>query len=315
MSLESVNSNETEVMEQLDAPKTKRGRVSKEALKKQKEASLVRELVDEKDPSYQKELKTPELVRKNKDTIVNSVFVSKDYSKFKLLQGNRSVDPAHIQELINSMKEDYLQMPIHVNEKFQVIDGQHRLEVCQELNYPVYYIMHDGWKLDEVHILNTHQVNWNSLDYLYSWASRGHDQYKIFLKFMEDYKFGYQVTYALLTNTTSAPRGHKTKEFRRGKFEVADLQRANKIAEVIREFAPFYFGYHATNKFSFRDNFCLAIIRIANKNIEYIEELVLRFKTGVAPTLYHQPLVSDYVKTLEDVYNKNRHGNNKVRWV
>jgi hypothetical protein len=258
---------------------------------------------------------THRLIRKNKDISVNQVFVTNDYLKFKFLEGNRGVDPAHVKELVNSMGEKYLEMPIHVNGRFEVIDGQHRVEACQELQLPVYYIMHDDWGLNEVHVLNTHQVNWNSLDYLHSHAKRGNEHYQTFEKFMEDYGFGYQVSYALLTNTTSAPRGHKTKEFRRGKFEVADLQRAIKIADVIKQFAPFYAGYNTALNFKFRDNFCLAIIRIANKNIEYIEELLAKFTSGVAPVLYHRPLVSDYIKELEELFNHGKHANSRVRWI
>jgi hypothetical protein len=294
--------------------KNKAGRVTKETQKKAKEATISREAASEVEPSYPKELKTAELVRRNKDVSVNQVFVTNDYAKFKFLQGNRSVDPAHVQELVNSMSENYLQMPIHVNQNFQIIDGQHRLEALQILEKPVYYIMHDGWSLDEVHILNTHQVNWSSLDYLNSYVSRGNQQYKIFQKFMDDYGFGYQVSYALLTGTSSAPRGHKTKEFRKGRFEVVDLQKAISVAEIIKSFAHFYVGFHAHSKISYRDNFCLAIIRIANKNIDYIDELLEKFKK-TAPMLYHRALVVDYIKDLEDQYNKGKHSNNIVRWV
>jgi hypothetical protein len=310
-----TNSDASTELKVYQDPKKKRvGRVTKEVQKKEKEATISREPASIKEVNYPKELKTAELVRMNKDVSVNQVFVTNDYTKFKLLQGNRSVDPAHVQELVNSMQEQYLQMPIHVNQDFQVIDGQHRLEACQELGLPIYYMLHDGWALDEVHILNTHQVNWNSIDYLHSFASRGNDQYKIFLKFMEDYGFGYQVSYALLTSTSSAPRGHKTKEFRKGKFEVVDLQRAVKLADIIKTFASFYAGYHTMNKVSYRDNFCLAIIRVANKNMDYVEELLEKF-SRTAPMLYHRPLVIDYIKDLEDQYNKGKHSNNSVRWV
>jgi hypothetical protein len=310
--IKSDTSNEIKVYQ--DPKKRKSGRVTKDEQKKVKEATIIREPVSNKGEKYPKELKTAELVRRNKDVSVNQVFVTNDYTKFKLLQGNRSVDPAHVQELVNSMGEQYLQMAIHVNQDFQVIDGQHRLEACQELKLPIYYIMHDGWALDEVHILNTHQVNWNSIDYLHSFASRGNEQYQIFLKFMEDYGFGYQISYALLTSTSSAPRGHKTKEFRKGKFEVVDLQRAIKLAEIIKTFAKFYAGFHTQNKVSYRDNFCLAIIRIANKSMDYVDELLEKFNK-TTPMLYHRPLVVDYMKDLEDQYNKGKHSNNAVRWV
>ena len=49
------------------------------------------------------------------------------------------------------MKKKYLVSPILVNEKMEVIDGQHRLQAQKELNLPTYYIKNKGYDLLHKH--------------------------------------------------------------------------------------------------------------------------------------------------------------------
>ena len=60
--------------------------------------------------------------------IINQVIKTNDYNTFKVMPGNRPVNKLHVRRLSKSMEEKHLMSPILVNEKMQVIDGQHRLE-------------------------------------------------------------------------------------------------------------------------------------------------------------------------------------------
>ena len=71
----------------------------------------------------------------------NQVQTSSDYAKFKTLIGNRKPNELHIKRLISSFKERYLFSPILVNEKMQIIDGQHRFLSAKELNLPINYLV------------------------------------------------------------------------------------------------------------------------------------------------------------------------------
>ena len=47
--------------------------------------------------------------------------ISKDYDKFKFINGNRPVDDRHVNKLVASMKQHYVPTPIIVNSKNQMV--------------------------------------------------------------------------------------------------------------------------------------------------------------------------------------------------
>lgn len=64
----------------------------------------------------------------------NEIKRTNNYDMFKRLEGNRFVDPKKVNKLKKSINEvGYISNPIIVNEKMEVIDGQHRLEALKEL--------------------------------------------------------------------------------------------------------------------------------------------------------------------------------------
>ena len=56
---------------------------------------------------------------------------------FKKIKGNRIVNKSNLNAIITSMEQQQLVSPIMINEKFEIIDGQHRFEACKELGLPV----------------------------------------------------------------------------------------------------------------------------------------------------------------------------------
>ena len=71
---------------------------------------------------------------------VVKVLYEKNHTKFTLLDNNRDIDIRHVAALMASMKKHGQLMPIIVNENLEVIEGQHRLKACTELDIPVAYI-------------------------------------------------------------------------------------------------------------------------------------------------------------------------------
>ena len=60
-----------------------------------------------------------------------------DYNKFRKLNGNRPVRPNHVKRIVESMQKQLLPTFIEVNEHYEIIDGQHRIEALKELELPV----------------------------------------------------------------------------------------------------------------------------------------------------------------------------------
>ena len=109
---------------------------------------------------------------------VNKVYKTNDLSVFNQIKGNRPPNPQHIRRLADSIKTNgILQNPIIVNEKMDVIDGQHRLLAAKEANSSVFYIVVDGYELNEVQVLNLNQKNWTSKDFLEGYADMGIESY------------------------------------------------------------------------------------------------------------------------------------------
>lgn len=84
----------------------------------------------------------------------NQVHTTTDYFLFfKPIEGNRNKNIIHLSRLKKSISENYLFTVIIVNEKYEIIDGQHRFECVKELKLPLHYIVCKGYGLNEVHVL------------------------------------------------------------------------------------------------------------------------------------------------------------------
>lgn len=130
---------------------------------------------------------------------VATVYMADDLSIFKSLIGNRNVKENRKQILIESIdKNGYITNPIIVNEKYQVIDGQGRLEACKELELPIPYIIIPGIGIDECMVLNANMKNWSTMDFIESYANQGNDDYK---RLFDLCKMGVGIRTVMFTNS------------------------------------------------------------------------------------------------------------------
>lgn len=68
-----------------------------------------------------------------------------DYKMFRTMPENRIVKQARVAKIIMSFRKvGYIPIPIVVNERYEVIDGQGRLSACQQLGIPVSYMVIPG---------------------------------------------------------------------------------------------------------------------------------------------------------------------------
>lgn len=192
-------------------------------------------------------------------TEVNKVYKTNDLSIFKVIGGNRIPNPQHIKRLKTSILENgMLCNPILVNEKMEVIDGQHRLLACKECDSFIYFIILKNYNLNEVHTLNLNQKNWTKKDFMEGYADMGLESYiklKIFIEKNPDYGFADCVS--LCSNTAAAAsivnstRLLKTdgfisnaQVFTKGTWKGKDFELANEWADKIKLIKPYYNGYN-----------------------------------------------------------------------
>lgn len=228
------------------------------------------------------------------------VHTTKDYSLFKTLNGNRDVNHIHLSRLKDSMNKKHLTTIIMVNEKFEIIDGQHRFLISQELNLPINYIISKNYGLNEVQILNANMKNWQTVDYVNGYCDLGFKDYIIYRDFVNKYDFQGQVAVLLLSGEEAYGNGKENPatRFKEGKFKVKDLDNANKMAEKIMMIEPYYKGY-------LRRSFVFALIGMfKNENFEFTEFIA---KLKQQPTTMQDCTSRTQYKVLiEEIYNYRR---------
>lgn len=133
--------------------------------------------------------------------VSNLVKSSITYDRFKLLPGNRDMTPGHIKRLMRAIQEhpEILEaQPILVNEKMQIIDGQHRFEAAKGLGLPIYYVVVPGIGIEVARSLNVMQRKWEPIDFARSYAASGNENYRIYIKIREQYNLPHNIVMSAL---------------------------------------------------------------------------------------------------------------------
>ena len=245
--------------------------------------------------------------------VVNQVRKTNDYSLFKPLVGNRVVNKLHVKRLKDSFEKTYLLNPIIVNDKYEIIDGQHRFQSARELGKPVNFIVAPGYGLREVQVLNENMKNWRKEDYLNAYCDLGHPEYLRFKGFMELFPdFSISICEALLKNlsNTASSMNSRSKEliseankngtflikdFQEGNFKIRDYNYAVENAEKLMMIKPYYDGYNRTT-------FVSAMISIF-KNENYNHAQLLSKLSYQPNAIQHCANVTQYKLLIEEIFN------------
>lgn len=183
----------------------------------------------------------------NKEVLKPSgvVYSTSDYTIFSSLDGNRIVNPFHVKKLVHSMKEKDLMIPIIVNEKYQVIDGQHRLAARTNLNLEVPFIICKNYTLDDVHRANANHMKWTQLDFLKGYSEAGNSNYEFMLNLYNENSENINVSNVLRV-TSNICQNINGRKFVDGTWEI-DLFERLAITDIIVKLVELskVFGYKA----------------------------------------------------------------------
>lgn len=172
--------------------------------------------------------------------LVGKIYRTTDYKKFKRLVGNRKIDQAKIKKIIKSIKEvGYIMSPLIVNEKMEIIDGQHRLEALIQLGMPVDFIIVDGAGVNECIALNINQTSWTLIDYIESYAETGSVSYMYLLQLIRAY--GKKLQNKVILNVAAGKVENNTKLIKDGGFvcTIEDYNHAVKVLSYLLNFRSF----------------------------------------------------------------------------
>jgi hypothetical protein len=223
------------------------------------------------------------------------VHTTSDYFLFKSIDGNRNLNLLHLNRLKESMSKNYLFTVIIVNEKNEIIDGQHRFESCKELELPIHYIKCYGYGLEEVHILNQNSKTWNSDDYLEGYVKLGYKDYIKYSDFKNKYGLGHNECMSLLSGSHLKI---DTNLFYSGNFKIKSIKYAEETIEKILMIQPYYEGVK-------RRSFIFTMMALLNNDSFHFTEFLQKLK--VQPTaLQDCNNVTNYKILIEEIYNYRR---------
>ena len=253
---------------------------------------------------------------------VNKVYKTNKLEIFKPIVGNRPTNPMHIKRLSASIKQNgLLQNPIIVNEKMQVIDGQHRLSAAKLADSFIYYIIAKGYDLKDVQTLNLNQKNWNKKDFMDGYAAMGIESYVKLKDFVNYNKvFNIRDCIALCSNSTTDRSSDLSNKYRlgskntvnvkeifeEGTWKGKDFKLAQANADKLKMIQPYYDGYR-------RSTFIGTILQLLkNDNFNFIQFLdKLKFQKT---KLQDSTSVSQYKLLIEDIYNYKRREKVNLRY-
>lgn len=243
------------------------------------------------------------------------VFSTSNYKVFSTMDGNRALNKNKIQRIINEIKSgnDILdEVPVlvkEVNSHLEVLDGQHRVEICKALKRPVHYIVHkEKMTLHNVARVNTNTEKWNDQNFINAYVKIGNTNYKQLQSFQKTYGIATGIclgllTAGLMTNDGGAYSEKVRLEFEQGLFEVKKLKEATQIAEICKNFS----AYKHWNK----RGFIISICRIIKSEMCDMDVLLKKFQKDPAALTYHTHW-KGIIRNLEDIYNI---GNSKRRVI
>lgn len=196
------------------------------------------------------------------------------------------------------------QNPILVNERMEIIDGQHRLEAAKSLRVPVWFLVVDAAGLEEVQQLNSYTKAWTSYDYLESYCALKKPAYLKIRGFVNDYKLPIEASFALMYGDTGSKMYSR---FKKGTLEINEEQYnlGVTLANAIDRLKP-YFVDGGTRRV-----FLYYAIREINKQ-GYLDMLLEKVEASNAKlTLQHS--TRDYLRMFEDSLNWHNRSNKDIR--
>lgn len=175
------------------------------------------------------------------------IYSTHDYDLFQVMEGNRNLNERNLAKIEASSIKKQLVIPIIVNEKYEIADGQHRYNVWKKLSMPIYFIINEGYGLDEVELANNSGVLWNNEDFLNKFVTQKKDAYLTFLHLMEKYKLNVADLLKLFAYYQNQSEKHVVTQFQQGKFSDVGIEEVIFFLENLEVFN--FFAWSKTKPF------------------------------------------------------------------
>jgi hypothetical protein len=222
-------------------------------------------------------------------------YETSDYSMFKLLSFNRSINKNHVRTLVESMRKNGFTGVIQVVKTkifgklgYYILDGQHRVEAAKQLGLKVKFEIVE-LKTKEVIInflsdLNTSSFTFTASHFLNAWADMGIREYVKIKEVINN--TGFQLTPVLEAYLFCSSQ----KSYRKGEMTFPNEEESDKIIEQMID----------TNRFLPTKAFCRrALVKVmANKKYNH-KKMIPAIKDYIRLVGKFSENERDYKKELE----------------
>jgi len=243
--------------------------------------------------------------------VINKIYRAKtdDYDQFKIIRTNRDINKRHIRKLKESFDKQYIESPILVNEKYEIVDGQHRFTAACEKGLPIYYCMIPGLEMKQAIIMNITNKNWEHNDYAEHYLKQNFPDYKKYDLFKREFggNSGFKHSSLLmLLAGHDKDLGLLNSLFREGCIEIGDFNHARTLAKDIRKCMDIYDGWN-------NQVFVRCMIHLLRYNEYDHKRFITKLKQRPTELIRDLQLAGTQpkrvIRCIEDIYNyKSRNG-------
>lgn len=225
-----------------------------------------------------------------------------DYGIFKNINGNREITPAHVVGLATAIERKNLleHFPLLVNERMEIIDGQHRLMAAVKLGVPIYYDVIPGLHIEDIMSINTHSKNWSVHDFIEAYIRLGQPDYQELKDFMARHHMTATMSAAMLQGYAALTGGGKVSQaIKNGTFRIASRPYAEEIMAKLQEVDAFC-DFPAK-----RDRFFISTIAVLRNNEDFDWDKFIAKLRMHGLRVGSRGTVDYYLLHIEELYNFN----------
>lgn len=222
----------------------------------------------------------------------------KNYEKFSLINWNRDVNKGNVRKLVEENNKEFKMhlFPILIDNKFKIIDGQHRYMACLELDCPIYYIETGAAQdyYEEIRSVNSAGRRHTLADMYNMLLKKGDDEAVRVMEICNSFDKTFSVTAVL--RVLAIDGGQLNASLAKGKLALSDLVIGYNILENL---------YYSSIIGKEKSEFPIAIKNICKRNdidpadfIAKVENSGFVVRKGMTRAIMQENLVA--------IWNKGR---------
>jgi len=224
---------------------------------------------------------------------------TKDYDLFTFRDDNREkIDQNHITKLMESIKSrNLLELrPIVVNDKMEVIDGQHRLMAARNLGVDIFYQQEEKLEATDIIKMNISK-SWGINDYLNFYCHHGYEEYIKLRNFMKKNNINLKVAMSIALGQVHVGFN----EFRSGDFKFND-ESLDVDLDICWDTINYIKKMNGQSPYTTSGRFWKALIKLINHpNFD-----ITKWRNNMQKMISHftpKARLEDYCAVFQHVYN------------